>query len=620
MCGISGKFNFTNQPVAETEILAMNKELAHRGPDDKGVFTDNAIGLGHTRLSIIDLSKNGHQPMPDASGRFWICYNGEIYNYLDLKQELIKDNVKFKSNTDTEVLLYMYIKYGAECLQYLRGMFAFAIWDKEKQELFLARDRVGKKPLKYYFDKNTFIFASELKAILKNPEVRKEIDWPAIDEFLTFKYVPAPKTGFKNIRKLLPAHYLLVKKNGEVIAKKYWSLDYSKKLELSEKEWEVKITKKLTEAIALRMVSDVPLGAQLSGGIDSGLITAILSGLSQKPVHAFTIGFKEDKYDETAYAHLVARHCHAKHKILVMEPYTAEILPQLAYYYEEPYADASALPSWYLANFTKAHVSAVLNGDGGDECFAGYERYRAASYYRLLKNLPLKKYGARLCRFAYELSDNKFFQQAERQLSADYSSFYDFYLSIIRYFSPQEKSRLYAENLKALVNGQAAPAIAPALAQQGADWLDRLLALGIATHLPDDLLVKNDIATMAHGLELRSPFLDHEFMELAASLPANFKMRGREKKYILKKIAAKYLPPECIQRSKQGFTVPLEFWFRGELTEYLEKNILSPHFLNYGFNKGEIQKMLMLHKSKKANYENQLFTLLMLSLWLKEWF
>jgi len=597
----------------------MNKEIEHRGPDDRGVFVDKPIGLGHARLSIIDLSANGHQPMADADKRFWITYNGEIYNFPDLKNDLIKDGVQFRSNSDTEVIIYLYKKYGPDCLRYLRGMFAFAIWDKGKQELFVARDRLGKKPLKYYHDNNVFIFASELKALLQNPEIKKEIDWTAIDEYLTFKYVPAPKTGFKNIFKLLPAHYMIVKANGEKIIKKYWSLDYANKPEFSEAEWQEKIKDKLIEATRLRMISDVPIGAHLSGGIDSSLIVAFLAGLSNKPINTFTIGFKEDIYNEIPYARLVAKRYRTRSKELIMEPYTAEILPQLAFYYEEPYADASALPSWYLANFTKQHVSVALNGDGGDESFAGYERYQAAAYYNLLKYLPLKKYGAKLCEHIYAVNEKKIFRQAGRQLSADYKTFYNFYESIIRYFSPLEKNNIYGDKLKNLIKNES-EGNNIFLKNQNADWLDQLLSLGVNTHLPDDLLIKNDIASMAHGLELRSPFLDHEFMELSASMPADLKMRGNNKKYILKKIAEEFLPNECIYRPKQGFRVPLEFWFRGDLSNYLEKNILSDEFLNHGFNKEAITKMLQDHKNKKANFENQLYALLMLSLWFREWF
>jgi len=620
MCGIAGKFNFNDIPVKETDILNMVKSLKHRGPDDNGVFIDRKIGLGHTRLSIIDLSQNGHQPMSDASGRYWITFNGEIYNFLDLRKELEKDGIKFRSNSDTEVIIYLYEKYGPDCLHRLRGMFAFAIYDKEKQELFLARDRVGKKPLKYYYDKDTFIFASELKAILKNPEVKKSIDWTAVDEFLTFKYVPAPKTGFENIYKLLPAHYMQVKASGEIEIKKYWTLDYSKKIELSENDWQEKITEKLIESIRIRTVSDVPLGAHLSGGIDSSLIVALLSNISKNPVRTFTIGFAEKQFDEAPFARLVAERYKTEHRELTVTPFDAEIFPRLAHYYEEPYADASALPSWQLADFTKTHVSVALNGDGGDENFAGYERYRAASYYRLLKILPLKKFGAHISSRLFEISKKNFFRQASRQLNADYRSFYDFYLSIIRYFNEQEKDNLYAEDLKKLIRNQGEERNRPDLIQQGTDWLDRLLELGVVTHLPDDLLVKNDIASMAHGLELRSPFLDHEFMELVAGIPADLKMRGKNKKYLLKKIAKEYVPYECVYRAKKGFTVPLEYWFRGELSAYLEKKILNQDLLCRGFNKSAIENMLKAHKSKKADCTNQLYALLMLSLWLEEWF
>ncbi len=385
MCGIAGKLNFKNQPVEKTDILAMMNEIKHRGPDDEGIYLNNNIGLGHRRLSIIDLSSNGQQPMPDESKRFWITYNGEVYNFLELKKELLRDGVRFKSNTDTEVIIYLYKKYGAECLKLLRGMFAFAIWDNEKKELFLARDRIGKKPLKYYLSNNVLIFSSELKAILKNKEVKKEIDWQAIDKFLTYKYVPAPRTGFKNIHKLPPAHCMTIKANGEKIIKQYWDLNFEKKLDLSEKDWLKNITNKLKESVQARLISDVPLGVHLSGGIDSSLIVALMAEIQNKPIKTFSIGFKEKKYNELNYARLVAKKYKTNHQEFIIDPKAAEILPELAYSYEEPYADASLLPSYYLSKITKEHVTVALNGDGGDEVFAGYDRYQAAQLYFKLK-------------------------------------------------------------------------------------------------------------------------------------------------------------------------------------------------------------------------------------------
>ncbi|MCK4540250.1 asparagine synthase (glutamine-hydrolyzing) [Candidatus Parcubacteria bacterium] len=614
MCGIAGKLNLKNQPVEKTDILSMMNEIKHRGPDDEGIYLNNNIGLGHRRLSVIDLSKNGQQPMTDESKKFWITYNGEIYNFLELKKELQKDGVKFKSNTDTEVIIYLYKKHGADCLKFLRGMFAFAIWDNEKKELFLARDRVGKKPLKYYLDDNVLIFSSELKAILKNKEVKKEIDWQAIDEFLTFKYVPAPRTGFKNIYKLPPAHYMVVKANGEKILKQYWDLDYSDKLKLSENEWQEKITNKLREAVSDRLISDVPLGAHLSGGIDSGLIVALMAESQNHPIRTFSIGFKEKKYNELNYARLVAKRYNTDHQEFIIEPRALEILPKLAFHYEEPYADASMIPSWYLSEITKKHVTVALNGDGGDEVFAGYNRYLSAQLYFKLKKLPFKKLSAHFNYLIYKATGNDIFYKASRQLNANYNSLADFYLSVIQYFSEKEKKQLSEKFLNLKISNSYQEKI------NNYNWLDQLLYISVKTHLPDDLLVKTDIASMAHGLEVRSPFLDQELMELSAKMPANLKINGYNKKYILKKIAEKYLPRECVYRPKQGFSVPLDYWFRGGLNDYLEKNILNKNFLEHDFNKNFILKLLNSHKSGKARNENQLFTLLMLSLWLKRWF
>ncbi len=614
MCGIAGKLNFKNQPVKKTDILAMINEIKHRGPDDEGVYLNNNIGLGHRRLSVIDLSKNGQQPMTDESKRFWITYNGEIYNFPELKKELLKDGIKFKSNTDTEIIIYLYKKYGSACLKLLRGMFAFAIWDNEKKELFLARDRVGKKPLKYYLDDNVLIFSSELKAILRNKEIKKEIDWQAIDEFLTFKYVPAPKTGFKNIHKLPPAHYMIIKTNGEKILKQYWDLDYSGKLELSENDWQKKITEKMQKSIQARLISDVPLGVHLSGGIDSSMMVALTAETRLNKIKTFSIGFKEKKYNELDYARLVSKKYNTDHQEFIIEPKAMEILPQLAFHYEEPYADASMIPSWYLSKMTKKHVTVALSGDGGDEVFAGYNRYLSAQLYFKLKKLPFKKLSARFNYLIYKATGNDIFYKASRQLGANYDSLADFYLSVIQYFSNKEKKQLSEKFLNSKINNSYQEKI------NNYNWLDQLLYISIKTHLPDDLLVKTDIASMAHGLEIRSPFLDQGLMELSAKMPASLKINGYNKKYILKKIAEKYLPRECIYRPKQGFSVPLDYWFRGELNSYLEKNILNKNFLDFGFNKDFILKLLHGHKSGKARNENQLFTLLMLSLGIRRLF
>lgn len=623
MCGIAGKIYFNDKKAVQPkEIQRMTDAISHRGPDDAGAFTEKNVGLGHRRLSIIDLSPLGHQPMSDDRGKIWIVFNGEIYNFLELRHSLEKDGIKFKSKTDTEIIIYLYKKYGVQCLQYLRGMFAFAIWDKEKQELFLARDRAGKKPLKYYFDKNTFIFASELKAILKNAEVKKEVDFGAIDEYLTYQYVPHPKTGFKNIYKLEPAHYLIVKNNGEVIKEKYWNLDYSQKLDLSEKEWEVKITDKLKESVKLRMISDVPLGAHLSGGIDSSLIVALMAQEMKEPVKTFSIGFKEADYNELHYAKMVANRYKTDHREFIVEPNAIEILPQLAYHYEEPFADPAALPTWYLSQLTRQHVTVALNGDGGDENFAGYSRYNAMKLFKVISFLPFKKKIGLLNGAFYKLTKEKIFKKGFNFLRSYDKDRVDFYFQLINYFNQPEKELIYSENFSSKTRDSQWYLFLKQRfdASKNLNWLNQLLYVDFNSYLPGALLPKVDIASMAHALEIRSPFLDYEFLELTAKMPVNLKLHGQNKKYLLKQIAYKYLPKECIDRPKRGFSVPLEYWFKNQLNNYLKSQLLNEKFYRWGFKKEGIEQLITSHESKHNNYANRLWALLMLNEWFKQYF
>ncbi|MEA3398649.1 MAG: asparagine synthase (glutamine-hydrolyzing) [Patescibacteria group bacterium] len=620
MCGICGKLNFNGQNADKNEILAMNKKLAHRGPDDEGVFLDGPIGLGHRRLSIIDLSSAGHQPMSDPGGRFWITYSGEIYNFKEIKKAYERRGQRFQTKTDTEIILHLYKIYGPSCLKHLNGMFAFAIWDKEKKELFLARDPIGKKPIKYYSGKNRFIFASELKAILTDPAVTKEPDWNAIDEFLTFKYIHAPRTGFKNIYKLPPAHYMLVKASGEITMEKYWGLDFGIKEEKNENQWKEEAKNKLIRAVDLRLVSDVAVGAHLSGGIDSGLITAIMAKELGQKVKTFSIGF--EGYSEFHYAKLIAKQYHADHHEFTVKPDALEVLPKLAYYYEEPYADASAIPSWYLSKQTKNYATVALNGDGGDENFAGYERFIAMKIHKFLNKLPFKNLALSLNQKLSSALSFKKFNDISRLLSAYSPAIFDYYINLIAYFTEEQKNAILNPQIKNLIGqADAGKLIKKYFAKtEELPLLDRLLYAGINTYLPDDLIYKVEIASMAHGLEARSPFLDQHFLKFTAQMPTELKLKGWNKKYLLKKIAEEYLPRECVYRKKQGFTVPLDYWFRGRLNDYLRDNLLDKNFIDYGFNRAEIEKMISKHKSKQANYQNQLYALLMLRLWLKQWF
>lgn len=602
----------------------MNEKLAHRGPDDQGVFVDGAIALGHSRLSIIDLSEAGHQPMQNADGSIRITYNGEIYNFLDLKKDLEKKGYKFRSKTDTEVILYLYQEYGEECLKYLRGMFAFAIWDANNKQLFIARDRLGKKPIKYYIDpsKKFIIFASELKAILEDPDVPRVIDYEAIDEYLTYNYVPHPKTGFKNIFKLEPAHYLIVKADGAITKKRYWQLDFSKKLQMPEEEWKEQVVSKLKESVSMRLMSDVPLGAHLSGGIDSSLIVALMAEKLKDPVKTFSIGFKENDYNELPYAKQVSERYKTEHHEFSIDSNMLEILPKLVYQYEEPYADASALPTWYLSEITKKHISVALNGDGGDENFAGYNRYSAAALYGKLKFLPAKDQLKFLNKLFYQTSHKKIFQKGHKLISSYNKNFPYFYLRLIDYFGQEDKFLVYDPQMKERVEGSRWRRFLEETYDscESKDRLDKMLYTDINAGLPGDLLVKVDMASMAHGLEIRSPFLDHELMELTAKMPSDLKLRDRNKKYLLKQIAYDYLPKEVIDRPKQGFEMPLEHWFRTSLYGYIHEELLDSQFLSYGFNREGVLKLIEDHKNFRDDYSKHLWALLMLKKWLETWF
>ncbi len=622
MCGIFGKFYFKKTRLIPEEFKENINCLRPRGPDDFGFYTDyENIILGSRRLAIIDLSSAGHMPMTNEDGSLWIVHNGEIYNFQEIRKNL-ENRHKFKSKTDTEVILHLYEEENEDCLKHLRGMFAFGIWNNKKKELFLARDRIGKKPLKYYFNNEFFIFASELKAILKDKGTPKEIDYSAIDEYLTYQYVPNPKTGFKNIFKLEPGHYLIVKESGKILKKRYWQLDYSQKLILSETEWEKQIIEKLKEAVKLRLISDVPLGSHLSGGIDSSLIIALMAQEMKKPIKTFSIGFQESDYNELPYAKLVAEKYQTEHYEFIVKPKMIEILEKLVYQYEEPYADSSALPTWYLCKLTKEYITVALNGDGGDENFAGYTRYNAMKLFQRLKTIPFKNQLKKINQLFYQISKIKLFQKGYRFLDSYNKEPLNFYLRLIDYFGQEEKELIYSKDLKQQIQNSRWHSFLSEKFNEtkNFDWLDQILYADINSYLPDDLLVKVDIASMTHSLEIRSPFLDHEFLELTAKMPSDLKLRGQNKKYLLKKIAYRYLPKECIEKPKQGFGVPLEHWFRGDLKEYLVENLLNKNFLDFGFKREGIEKLIFDHKSFRQNYANHLWALLMLSQWFKIWF
>ncbi|RJO59741.1 asparagine synthase (glutamine-hydrolyzing) [Candidatus Parcubacteria bacterium] len=629
MCGIVGKIYFNRNRQVDREILQkMTDALRHRGPDDEGLYLKGNVGLGFRRLSIIDLSPAGHQPMSNEDGSVWIIFNGEIYNYLALKPELQKRGHVFKSNTDTETVIHLYEEYGVECLKHLRGMFAFAIWDEKKEQLFLARDRVGKKPLKYFVGKDFLVFGSELKSFFLDPEVPKEIDYEAIHHYLTFQYVPHPRTGFTGIQKLKPGSFLtlsLKSQQPKIVCQRYWKLDFSKKLHLTSAEWQVEILKKLEESVKMRLISDVPLGAFLSGGVDSSAVVAFMARNSSKPVKTFSIGFKESKFNELKYAKKLVQMYGCDHTEFIVEPKALEILPKLVYHYEEPFADSSALPTYYVAKLTKKFVTVALNGDGGDENFAGYPWYKVhkfTQYYSLIPKFAQQAilYSTKLF---HRIIRSNFSARALRFASGVGETSQTRYLRYLAYFHPDENKLLFRQNFLERINPNDLMGVLAKYFNEAKNFdpIDQALYVDINSYLPDDLLVKVDIATMANSLEARSPFLDHKFMEFTAKIPSRLKIQQGEKKYLLKKALVGIVPQENLYRQKMGFTVPISSWFKNEMNSYIKERLLSKNsFVSLLANIDYVEKLIFEHTHSQINNANKLWALLTLELWYQTFF
>ena len=620
MCGIVGIVRNDGKPVDEELLSRMNNAIRHRGPDDDGFYINGSVGLAMRRLAIIDL-KSGQQPIHNHDRTAWIVFNGEIYNYLEIRQQLEKLGHTFYTNSDTEAIVHAYDQYGAECPKYLRGMFAFAIWDERTQELFLARDRVGKKPLLYAEINGQLVFGSEFSALLLHPEISKDIQPEAIDCYLSFMCVPAPLTAYRAIRKLEPGHSLRWRK-GEVRIERYWQPDFSHKLNISEDEAGERAVAILRDAVKVRLMSEVPLGAFLSGGIDSSAVVALMSQESSDKVKTFSIGFEEQDFSELHHARRVAEHVGAEHHEFIVRPDALEILPLLVEHYGEPYADSSAVPTYYVARETRQHVTVALNGDGGDESFAGYERYAAMMLAENYRKVPSFLRESVIKQAANLIPTNEFgrsrIRSGKRFLEAASLPKVDRYLRWVSTFDPGSKLRLYSDQFKQEVTiGYARSLLEPWFARaNGSGIIDASLLTDLMTYLPNDLLVKVDIATMAVSLEARSPFLDHHVIEFAASLPESFKLRRLTTKYLLKKMLRKLLPSENLNRRKMGFGIPIGYWFLGKLQPFLRENLLSEKALQRGLFKPEVVRQLVeRHTRGERDYSHQLWTLLMLELW-----
>lgn len=620
MCGIAGKIQFGNETVGKAGLLLMSQEIVHRGPDDEGVYIsdDKRVGLVNRRLAIIDLSKKGHMPM-SYKNRYVITYNGEVYNFQSERKILEKQGYRFNSSSDTEVILALYDKYGVKCLEHLRGMFAFALYDKVKNTVFVARDRLGKKPLKYFYSPSTFVFASELKAILTQKEVKRQPDFVAIHNYLTFGYVPAPLTGFVDIKKLEPGHFLLIDiKNGNYIKERYWKPDFSEKLSLSEEDWKERILATLEESTKLRMISDVPIGAFLSGGVDSSAIVAMMTKNSNLPIKTFTIGFKEKTHDEREYAKRIVDIYKTDHTEFIVEPKAIEILPMLVKQFEEPYANSSFIISYLVALAAREKVTVILNGDGGDENFAGYE----SRHFRLNRDVDADRFGLVLNYLGLPLAKALGKSQIVRFLEKRKTPLADRYLSYNVYLENKDKDTLYSEFFRNSVEGfDSYELVRRKFKESNAkDPRDQALYYDLTQYFPDDLLAKSDLSSMLVSLEGRSPFADHKMVELAAKIPFDLKLKNGITKYILKKSLEDLVPKENMYREKKGFSVPLGKWFLGDLGKYSKEKLLRKDaFIPKLFQKEKIASLLKTH-STKDDMGLKLWSLLALELWFEEYF
>ena len=622
MCGIAGALSVDGGLTRETLAGALGS-LIHRGPDGEGTWSDGLCALAQRRLAIIDLTEAGQAPLSNEDGSVWVTHNGEIYNFAALRSDLEKRGHRFRSHCDTEVIVHAYEEWGSTCVDRFRGMFAFAVWDANERRLFLARDRVGKKPLFYALTPNSFHFASEIQGMLAFPDVdRGEVDLAALDEYLSYGYIPAPRTGFTGISKLEPGTTLTVdlRDRLSVDHRRYWDLDYEPKSSQDMAEAAERVRGELTEAVRLRLISDVPLGAFLSGGIDSSIVVGLMAQLSTHRVRTFSIGFSERAFNELEHARRIAERWDCDHTEEIVEPDALSILPMLVRHYGEPYADSSAIPTFYVAQAARRSVTVALNGDGGDESFGGYQRYWAMKLAAQVGRFPgADRLGA--------LVGGTVAARDRRSAAGRVGRFFDSaslppadrYARWVGYVDGTLKDELYSDDLRSASRGGNLLLHALFDRHGSLSAVDQAMAVDVRTYLPYDLLVKVDIAAMACSLEARSPFLDHEVMELAARLPTSLKVRGRTGKVILREAFADLLPKENVRRPKMGFGVPVGDWLRGPVQSLLRDCLLSDQAASRGyFQKATLARLVDEHVSGRVDRTPQLWSLLMLELWHRE--
>lgn len=646
MCGVSGIICHDGQQIPLDLLIRMNRTMAHRGPDEEGYFlnkrkesgkgidaplrylgngiveTNVSVGFGHCRLSIIDL-KTGQQPLSNEDGSIWITFNGEIYNFQILKKELESKGHIFKTNSDTETIVHAYEEWGEESVKRFRGMFAFAIWDEKEQKLFLARDRVGKKPLYYYFNNNRFVFGSEIKVILETPGIDKNIDLTALSDYFSLLYVPSPKTIFKSIKKLPAAHYAVLTKN-DLKVDSYWDLPFYQEENLTETTIIKDLQEILDEATRIRMMSEVPLGAFLSGGVDSSAIVAFMAGASVDPVCTNSISFSEASYNEVEYARQVAALYKTNHNEFHVTPEAIPIIEKLSWHYDEPFADSSSVPTYYVSKMARENVTVSLSGDGGDENFAGYRRYYMDMRENLVRNLVPKVFRQPVFSLLGKLYPKAdYLPQIFRgkaflsNVARDPIGAYYFSVSAVH---DMDKINFFNSDTLRGINGYKTFDLLKKIydTAPAQDHLSRIQYLDIKTYLCEDILTKVDRASMAVSLEVRCPILDHVFMEYAAKIPSKMKLKGLEGKHIFKKALKKYLPDNILYRKKMGFGVPILEWMKKDLKSYTQDLVLGGDASKTYLNIPYLQKIWKEHQRGVRNWSTELWIVMMFNLWHKK--
>jgi asparagine synthase (glutamine-hydrolysing) len=629
MCGICGIVGRGDGADFGPETIGrMRSVLDHRGPDERGLHVapfqadgePGKVGLGHARLSIIDLA-GGHQPLANEDETIRLVFNGEIYNFRELRPGLEAKGHRFRSRCDTEVIVHLYEEHGVACLHRLRGMFAFALWDGCRRQLFCARDRLGQKPFCYRAEAKRFLFGSEIKSVLQAGDVPREVDLEALHHYLTYQYVPHPLTMFRGIRKLPPAHYLTWK-GGRIETREYWRPAYRVGERKATGDYVARLRELLTESVRLRLISDVPLGAFLSGGIDSSIVVGLMAQLSNAPVKTFAIGFEEKRYDELAYARRAAEHFGTDHHEFVVRPDAVDILPKLVWHYDEPFADSSAIPTWYVSQVTRRHVTVALTGDGGDEGFAGYPRYRAIRLAGWFDRLPGFLRAVLAGRWWEKLpvavQQKTFRRRLQRLFLALNMPPRERYARWCAIFDDARKRALYAPELRARLGEVPSWKIFDAEYERApdSDFLGQTTFVDFMRYMPDDLCRKVDAASMAHSLECRSPFLDHKLVEFVGTLPTDLKLRGRTDKYLLRRAFGDMLPRQVLTRAKMGFGVPIADWFRNELKDYVRDVLLGQGALRRGyFDPDALRALVEEHASARVDHGYRLWALLMFELW-----